>query len=119
MVIIGKSNDVEPRTYHDGEKVRNADKRVLVGPRQGAPNFSMRKFTLGRGGCSPYHTHPWEHEVYILSGLGEVRFAGGGSQDVEPGDYAFVPPNDEHQFANRGDEPFEFLCMVPLEGEDG
>jgi len=118
MVLVGSSNSVEPRIYHDGEKVRHVEKRVLVGPSNDAPNFSMRRFTVGAGGCSPYHTHPWEHEVYVLSGQGEVRFAGGG-QAVVPGDFAFVPANDEHQFVNTGDEPFEFLCMVPLAGEDG
>jgi quercetin dioxygenase-like cupin family protein len=118
MVIIGKSMEIEPRRYHDGETVRHVEKRVLVGPKDAAPTFAMRRFTVGAGGCSPYHTHPWEHEVYILSGKGEVRFAG-GSQEVEPGDFAYVPPNDEHQFANVGDDVFEFLCMVPLDGEDG
>ncbi|MBU0596477.1 cupin domain-containing protein [Candidatus Bipolaricaulota bacterium] len=118
MVLIGKSRNVEPRAYHDGEKVLHVEKRVLVGPKQGVPSFSMRKFTVAGGGCSPYHTHGWEHEVYVLSGKGEVRFAG-GSQSVEPGDFAYVPPNDEHQFVNAGEGVFEFLCMVPLEGEDG
>lgn len=118
MVYIGRSQDVEARLYHDGTSVRHAEKRVLVGPNENAPSFSMRKFTLGKGGCSPYHAHPWEHEVYILAGRGEVRFAG-GSRSVEPGNFAFVPPNDEHQFVNSGDSVFEFLCMVPLVGEDG
>lgn len=118
MITIKQSNNVDPRIYHDGATVKHVEKRVLVGPKDNAPNFSMRKFTVGAGGCSPYHTHAWEHEVYILSGRGEVRFAG-GSQPVGAGDVALVPPNDEHQFANIGDEPFEFLCMVPLEGEDG
>jgi len=118
MIHIGRSQDVEPRVYHDGTNVRHAEKRVLVGPDENAPTFSMRKFTLGKDGCSPYHTHPWEHEVYVLSGQGEVRFSG-GSQAVRPGDFAFVPPNDEHQFVNSGADPFEFLCVVPLAGEDG
>jgi len=118
MVFIGRSSDVEPRVYHDGDKVRHVEKRVLVGPANDAPNFSMRKFTVGDAGCSPAHTHPWEHEVYILAGEGEVRFAD-GAQRVVPGDFVFVPSNDEHQFVNAGTEPFEFLCMVPLDGEDG
>jgi len=118
MVVTGKSSDVEPRRYHDGEKVKNVEKRVLVGPSQKAPGFSMRKFTVDVGGCSPYHTHPWEHEVYVLSGKGEVRHAE-GANPVTAGGFAFVPPNDEHQFVNVGEQPFEFLCMVPLEGEDG
>jgi quercetin dioxygenase-like cupin family protein len=118
MVHIGRSRDVEARTYDDGEKARRAEKRVLVGPRENAPNFSMRKFTIGKGGCSPYHKHPWEHEVYVLAGRGEVRFAG-GRRAVGPDDFAYVPPNDEHQFVNTGEGAFEFLCVVPLEGEDG
>jgi quercetin dioxygenase-like cupin family protein len=118
MVSIGRSSDVEPRVYNDGVQAKHAEKRVLIGPADGAPHFAMRKFTIGSGGSSPYHTHPWEHEVYVLSGRGEVRFAG-GSQSVSAGDFAFVPADDEHQFANAGDEPFEFLCVVPLNGEDG
>ena len=118
MVLVGSSKNVEPRIYHDGEKVLHVEKRVLVGPHNDAPNFSMRRFTVGKGGCSPYHTHAWEHEVYVLAGQGEVRFAG-GSHPVTPGDFAFVPSNDEHQFVNTGDGVFEFLCMVPLNGEDG
>ena len=116
MVKIGKSLDVHPVTYDDGETVRRAQKRTLIGPGEGAPNFVMRRFTIGREGHSPYHTHPWEHAVYVLAGRGEVRFAGGATP-VEPGDFAYVPPMDEHQFVNTGDEPFEFLCVVPPEGE--
>ena len=92
--------------------------RWLINEKQGAPNFAMRRFEVEPGGSTPYHTHPWEHEVYVLAGQGEVRFAG-GSHAATPGDFAFVPPNDEHQFVNVGDKPFEFLCMVPLNGEDG
>jgi len=118
MVLIGKSGETEPRLYHDGKNARHVEKRILVGPNESAPNFAMRKFTVGDGGCTPYHTHPWEHQVYVLAGKGEVRFAG-GRQTVEPGDYVFVPPDDEHQFVNAGDGVFEFLCIVPLKGEDG
>ena len=118
MVLVGHSMEIEPRAYHDGSNVKNVEKRVLVGPKNNAPTFSMRRFTVGPGGCSPHHTHPWEHEVYILAGKGEVRYAE-GSQAVGPGDFAYVPPNDEHQFVNTGDDVFEFLCMVPLVGEDG
>jgi len=117
MVLIGRSDQVEPRAY-DGDKVRDVEKRILVGPRNEAPNFSMRKFTVGIGGHTPRHTHPWEHEVYVLSGHGTVEHVD-GSEKVAAGDFVYVPPNDEHQFRNAGAEPFEFLCMVPLDGEDG
>jgi len=32
----------------------------------------MRVFDLPPGASSPYHSHDWEHEVYILSGQGVV-----------------------------------------------
>ena len=116
MVIIGKSCAVESVDLHNGETVFHASKQVLIGPKQGANNFVMRLFTLGEGGCSAYHTHPWEHEVFILSGSGTVKSAH-GSTPVSARDFVFVPSNDEHQFLNAGSEPFEFLCLVPPSGE--
>ncbi len=116
MVTIGKSRDVDPIVYDDGETVRKTHKQLLIGADDGAVNFAMRRFTLEPGGHTPDHTHPWEHEVYVLAGRGEVVFSD-GSAPVEPGDFAFVPPMDEHQFVNTGDVPFEFLCVVPMEGE--
>jgi len=116
MVKIGKSLEIEPVAYDDGESVRKAEKRLLIGPADGETTFAMRRFTIGIGGHTPYHTHPWEHQVFVIAGSGEVRFAG-GSQGVEPGDYVFVPSMDEHQFVNTGEAPFEFLCVVPPDGE--
>jgi mannose-6-phosphate isomerase-like protein (cupin superfamily) len=26
----------------------------------------------------------------------------------------FVPPNEEHQFTNTGDEVLRFVCLIPL-----
>jgi mannose-6-phosphate isomerase-like protein (cupin superfamily) len=56
--------------------------------------------------------------VYVLSGKGRVRFSD-GAVEVGPDDFVFVPPMDKHQFLNAGDEPLEFLCVVPLSGDDG
>lgn len=118
MVVIDSKDRVSPRAYDDGKSARGVAKRVLIGPKTGAPNFVMRHFTLAEGGHSPNHTHPWEHEVYVVAGRGTVRFSG-GSRTVGPGDFVYVPPMDEHQFANAGPAPFEFLCVVPSEGDDG
>lgn len=118
MVLVDSKNRVAPRRYDDGTTVRGAEKRVLIGPAAGAPHFVMRHFTLAKGGYSPNHAHPWEHEVYILAGRGTVRYAG-SDRSVAPGDFVYVPPMDEHQFANAGDAPLEFLCVVPSEGDDG
>jgi len=37
----------------------------------------------------------------------------GGETEVGPGSYVFVPPDEEHAFANAGTEVFTFLCAIP------
>ena len=46
--------------------------RWLVGPGDGAPNFAMREFEVAPGGHTPRHSHPYEHEVFVLQGSGVV-----------------------------------------------
>ncbi len=87
--------------------------RVLMGDNVAAPNFAMRRFELAPGGRTPYHTHPWEHEVYVLSGRGKVR-RNGGESALEGGSCVFVAPGEEHGFVNVGDAPFVFLCVIPI-----
>jgi quercetin dioxygenase-like cupin family protein len=118
MVVTGKKDSIPPRLYEAPPAVQGVQKRVLIGPYQGASRFVMRHFTIAPQGHSPEHAHPWEHEVYIVSGRGRVRFDDGAAE-VEAGDFVFVPPMDKHQFQNAGDVPLEFLCVVPLCGDDG
>ncbi|MEJ2201543.1 MAG: cupin domain-containing protein, partial [Desulfuromonadaceae bacterium] len=49
-----------------------ASRQVPIGRADGAPNFSIRVFTLQAGGHTPYHSHESEHLNYILEGRGEV-----------------------------------------------
>lgn len=86
--------------------------RVLVGPDDGAPNFSIRYFLVEPGGHSPLERHPHDHGVFILHGRAQVRL---GAEEVEvgPRDVVYVPGNELHQFQAVGDEPLGFLCVVP------
>lgn len=88
--------------------------RWVISEREGAENFALRVFTLEPGGFTPLHTHPWEHEVFILKGSGAVVEAG---EDVAfgPGDVIFVRPGEEHQFKNTGDTALEFICLIPID----
>jgi len=88
--------------------------RVLMGENVGAPTFTMRHFEIAPGGHTPFHSHPWEHEVFVLSGRGIARRRDGQSR-VGPGSFVYVPPDEEHNFENAGDEPFSFLCVIPAE----
>jgi quercetin dioxygenase-like cupin family protein len=86
--------------------------RWLITKEMGAPNFAMRLFEMEPKGHSPLHTHPWEHEVFILEGEGTVV---GGTEEKKfsPGDAIFIPPNEKHQFRNDGKKVVKFLCLVP------
>ena len=86
--------------------------RWLVGEKEGAPNFAMREFEVAVGGHTPRHSHPYEHEVFVLQGKGVVM-EGDRQHSLKAGDVVFVAPDDIHQFRNMGDVPMKFLCMVP------
>ena len=84
----------------------------LLDERRGAPHFAMRRFRVAPGGYTPLHRHEWEHEVYILSGEG-VLVTEEGEHPLEPDSAALVAPGEKHQFRCVGEEPLEFLCLVP------
>ena len=99
-------NDVE---MEGAEKVTM---RMLISKDDGAPNFAMRLFSIGRGGHTPYHMHDFEHEVYIVEGEGKLVFEG-EDRPFSTGHFIFVPQGREHSFVNTGEGHLKFLCIVP------
>jgi len=114
MKIINSENIEAQDIIMEG--VKNVRKRSLITEKDGAPNFALRLFELGLGGNTPYHKHPWEHEVFVLDGNGEV-ISEDGNEALGEGSVVFVPGEQFHQFKNTGERPFKFLCIVPLEGD--
>ena len=94
------------------EGVKGAIKQVPIGVQDGAPNFSIRVFTLEPGGHTPHHSHESEHINYILEGAGEIM-EGETPRPVAKGDFVLVKPQEQHQYRNTGDIPLVFMCMVP------
>ena len=86
--------------------------RWLLGERDGTPNFAMRQFEVAPGGFTPRHSHPYEHEVFVLEGEGEV-FEDAQPHPLRAGDVVFVKPDEVHQFRNTGGAPLKFLCLIP------
>ena len=86
--------------------------RWLIDEKDGAPNFAMRRFEVSPGGHTPRHSHPYEHEVFVLEGKGVV-VEGETEHPLQSGDAVLVKPDEIHQFRNTGDTPLKFLCMVP------
>lgn len=92
-------------------------RQVLIGPDVG-PNFAMRRFIMEPGGGMPMHTNKVEHEQYVLRGSARVQI-GDAVHQVKAGDVVFIPGGVPHNYrADEGDEPFEFLCIVPNEPDE-
>ena len=90
------------------EEVPGALKREVITEKDGAPNFAMRVIEVKPGGSSPSHSHPWEHEVFILSGQGVVKGEQGESQ-IEKESVVYIAPDEKHCFVNSGNEPLRFV----------
>lgn len=86
--------------------------RWLLGPQQGTPTFAMRQFEVAPGGYTPRHSHPYEHEVFVLEGEGVV-IEGDAEHRLRSGDVVLVVSDEIHQFRNTGPVPLKFLCLVP------
>ena len=102
--------DVEAKDAEGGSSKLKV--RWLIKRETGADNFAMRLFELEAGGHSPFHSHPWEHEAFIVEGEGllvseekEVKF--------KAGDVIFIPLNERHQLKNTSEKPVKFLCLIP------
>lgn len=99
----------------EGEDMKGVTKANVIGEQEGWENHTLRVFRVEPGGFTPRHQHDWEHVNYIIKGKGKLMIAG-ETREVKEHDFAFVPPNTEHQFRNESDEPFEFICIVPNRG---
>lgn len=110
MKIEKSSNVRKSPVKADGAKETAI--RWLISKEDGAENFAMRMFELQPGGHTPLHTHPHEHEVFVLQGQGAFVYE--GQQHQFGSEYViFVPGNKQHQFKNIGDSVLRMLCIIP------
>jgi len=103
-------------SYQDTKPTQEAPglvKREVVCADKGAPNFCMRVFDIEPGSSTPSHEHPWEHEVFVLSGRGVVIGEPGEAQ-IAKDSVVFIPPNEHHCFTNNGTEVLRIICVIPI-----
>jgi quercetin dioxygenase-like cupin family protein len=86
-------------------------RQVLIGPDEG-PNFALRRFIMEPGGGMPLHTNRVEHEQYVLRGTATI-WIDGVEHRVKADDVVYIPAGVPHGYRAEGDEPFEFICVVP------
>ena len=109
MIQVRDFREVNAEPAVDGVTMR-----VVIGPQEGAPFFTMRVFEVQPRSSSPYHSHWWEHEVFVLSGQGVVK-TGKDQVPIAHGSTVFVPGGELHQFCNTGDDILRFICVIPQE----
>ena len=105
-VINPKTVESEPINQGQG-----VSRKMLISPEVG-PNFAMRQFSIEPNGFMPQHTNRVEHEQYVLRGRAQLEL-GDEKVLVQAGDVVFIPAGLPHSYINLGQEPFEFLCLVP------
>ncbi|RPI03668.1 MAG: cupin domain-containing protein [Calditrichaeota bacterium] len=110
---VAHYTDIEAKEF--GPTAPGASIRVLIDDaNDGAPVYKLRMIEIEPGGHSPDHSHPYEHENFIVEGVGQVMMEGRWF-DVKPGDVVFVPPGIRHQYRNAGEAVFKFLCGIPVD----
>jgi uncharacterized protein YqgV (UPF0045/DUF77 family) len=93
---------------------------VTAQPVESVPSVAIRwlwatpdVFEVQPGAATPYLTHRYAHEVYVMNGQARLR---GEIEEhlLGAGDTALVPPNEPHQFVNIGPDVLRFLSGIPL-----
>ncbi len=92
----------------------------LVGKAESAPTFAIRYFEIPPGGTSTPEQHPYEHGIIVVRGQATVVLGEAHSEtNLDPMDVAFIPPDEFHQFQNRGKEVFGAFCIIPAYRQKG
>ena len=79
---------------------------------EGSRNFAVRHIEIEPNGYSPYHSHPWEHEIFVLEGNGSA-VGDKVAESISVGDLISVPAGETHQIRNTGKSTLKILCMIP------
>jgi quercetin dioxygenase-like cupin family protein len=86
---------------------------VIDEEHDGAPYYALRVIEVAPGGHTPNHSHPFEHENFVIEGQGRVLI-GDEWHDVAAGSVVFVPGGVQHTYENSGNTHFRFLCGIPV-----
>ena len=97
-----------------GDEAPGVSIRLLIdAERDGAPVYVLRMIEVSPGCRTPDHSHPFEHENFVVEGTGEVVIEG-GRHPVAQGDVVFVPPGVQHTYRNTAEVTLRFLCGIPV-----
>ncbi len=81
--------------------------RFLLTAREGCPRYALRLMEIGPGGCTSFHSHQEEHEMFFLEGEGSLRTTDQEGISVRPGDALLLmpcEPGPEYREGNPEDD---------------
>jgi quercetin dioxygenase-like cupin family protein len=87
--------------------------RFLLTADDGSPRYALRLMEFSPGGCTSYHGHKEEHEMYFLEGEGILKTDTGETR-IHAGDALLLMPCEKHQITNTGTGTLRMICTVPL-----
>ena len=103
---IQNIDHVSAFTTKDGSEIRE----LLAHRNSCIQKQSLAEARLPAGASTTPHYHPLTEEIYyILEGEGRMRI-GDQLRDVGVGDAIAIPPGNEHQIVNTGQQTLKFLC---------
>jgi quercetin dioxygenase-like cupin family protein len=104
--IVKGASEIKEMDLEGGGKIR-----WLITHRDGAKNFSMRLITVPKGRSTPYHSHDYEHEIYVLEGRGEAELDS-ETVSVERDTFLFIPGGVKHTIVAK--DFMKMVCVVPI-----
>lgn len=118
-MILNHSSEVLPEPVTKPGFTRMQARYLLVKD-DGCPRYAMRLMEIGPEGCTSFHRHKEEHEMYFLEGEGILKTADNMECRVMAGDAVLLMPCEFHQVRNTGTGMLRIICTVPLfPGKDG
>jgi len=113
-MILKKRTELVRKDVNDRD-AKNVDFYPVITAADGAPNFAMRLFEIGPAGHTPFHSHDWEHEVYIIEGNGFI-IEEDKRTPMGKSDFIYVATGEKHSFS-AGNEGLKMICVVPNKGQ--
>jgi len=94
-------------------EIEGVTRRDVLTAEDGVPLVGMNIVEISTHASTPSHYHPWEHEIFIVSGKGIV-VGEQGSTPIGEGNVIFIPANETHCFVNTATEMLRFISVEPL-----
>ncbi len=116
MIDMKKINVKEMKPIHP-EGTEGVDFRPLLAKNVAPPNFYLRTFDVAPGGHTFNHSHPWEHEMYVVNGRGKIILES-GEQEIKEGDAILLEPAEHHMILNDSKSFLRLVCVVPKPDTD-